>query len=224
MAAREIEQALLVGLGGDPAQRVRGRNVDQQARAVGHRRFQRVEIDRVPVAAQRVWNLSRHGVRQSDDRGAVGPGRRQQQRLIPRIERRPDRHVQRLHAGSRDHDFAGRVDLHLVQLAVRLGDRAAQRRQSRVFGVKRVALAHGAFGRVFDVIRRRQVRFAEIEAQHALHTHRDLRQFAYAGVRHSFDGRSDARHLRYCRTGHWFDYHGGLTTMRLPCVYATWAS
>ena len=62
----------------------------------------------------------------------------------------------------------------------------ARRNEGRpaILGVVSVPVRQSVDRRAFDEIGRRQVGFAEIQTQHPLHGHGDLRQFAYAGMRH----------------------------------------
>src|SRR5262249_33159213 len=86
----------------------------------------------------------------------------------------------------------------LVQ-AVMIRQRAPQRGQSGVLGIEGESFAHEPDGRLLDVLRRRQVRLAEVEAQHAVHSHRDLRELANPGPRHALDGSGNMRHVCYSR-------------------------
>ena len=209
--AGEIEQALLFVLAGHPAERIGWRCVKQQASARGHGGFEGLEIDAVALAAEGLGNLPDFGVRHTDIGGAIGPGGGQDQGFIAGIEDAPDSHVESLDTGSGDDDLAGRVEIHALQSAVVFRDGAPQGRKTGVFRIEGVAFGHGAQGGLFDVLRGRQVRFAEVQAQNAVHGHGDLRQFPYAGMRDGLHRGCDLRHETYCRTPAGFYNDAGMT-------------
>ena len=172
--AREVEQAVLLLVGRDPAERVRRRRVEQQPRARRDGGLERVEVDDVALADENVGDLDRRRVRQPDDGGAVRPGRRQAERLVARIEQRADAQVQRLHAGGGDDDLRAGIELDVVQAAVLTGERLAQRRQARVLRVVREPVRERPRCRILDESGRGQGRLAEVEPQHVRHGHGHL--------------------------------------------------
>ncbi len=74
------------------------------------------------------------------------------------------------------------------------GDGAPERGQSGVFRVEGEAVRQRFRRRLLNVVRRRQIGFAEVEPQHAVHRHRNLSQLTDAGVRNVFDGMGERGH------------------------------
>src|SRR5215472_3563828 len=139
-------------------------------------------------------NLVDSRVRKHRVGAAVGPGWGERDGFIAWVERATNTKIQRLNAGSGDDYFGGGVDLDAMQLPIVRRDRTASGRQAGVLGVEREALVHRADGRLLNVIGRRQVGFAEVEAQYAIHGHGDLGQFADARARNLSNGGGDGRH------------------------------
>ena len=197
MPARKFQQLTLLVNRRHPAQGIGGRGVKQHARARRDRGFQSREIDLIAIAHQRLRNLDGHGIGHGDVGRAVGPGGRQHQRFIAGIEHATNGEVQRLHAGRGDHDLARCVDFHRVQLLIIAREGFAQRRQAGVFGVEREAVRHGLLRGALDELGRRQVGFAEVELQHAVHGHGDFGQFANTRMRHG-QRRGGDRRTQFC--------------------------
>ena len=87
---------------------------------------------------------------------------------------------------------------------------APERRQSRVLRVEGVAVPQRLRRRLDDVRGRREVRLAEVQAEHAVHRHRELAELADARVRHArergrerrpVDGRAQRRLGHRSRSG-----------------------
>src|SRR5262245_12376177 len=83
--------------------------------------------------------------------------------------------------------------------AIVFRERAPQRRESGVLRIERESFTHEANGCLLDELRRGQIRLAEIQAQHPVHRHRDLRQFANPGTGYTLDGSGNLRHVCYSR-------------------------
>ena len=157
MPSREIEQLLLILFARHPAQRIRGRGVQQQTSSRRDRGLERVEVDAVVVATKRLSHLPRSGVRHRHDRRAVGPGGSQHQSFVAGIEHGTQRDIQSLHTRCRDDDLGLWVQVHRLQLLVICRDCSAQRWQSGVFGVESVAVGQCAHRRLLDVLGRGQI-------------------------------------------------------------------
>ena len=176
-----------------PSQRIRWRCIEQHARARRNGSFDEIPIDLVAAVAQRLWNRHRFRVRHGHDRAAVGPGRRQDQCFIPRIEHAPDGDVQRLHARNGDHDFARGIKGHAVVPDVVIAQFFPQRQQASVGRVESKAIRQRLLRRFFNEARRRLIRLAKIKRQNIPHPERNIGQFADAGVRNSFRGMREFR-------------------------------
>ena len=183
VAPREIENALLLFFGGHPAERIGRRRIKDEARVGSDRALERVEIDAVAITAKRVGQLNHLRVIHHRVRAAVGPRRRERDGLRSWVKHRADAQVQSLHSRSRNDDLARRIEFHVLQPAIIIGERAPQRGKAGVLGVVGEAVVHGADRGLLDVIGRRHIGFTEVKAQHAIHTHGDFRQLADAGMR-----------------------------------------
>src|SRR5207245_8548618 len=89
--AAELEQPLLFADIGDPTEGIRRRGEHDEAGPRSGRGRERVEIDRVALSCQRERHLDLDGVRERDDRGAVGPSGREDYCLVASVARGADR-------------------------------------------------------------------------------------------------------------------------------------
>ncbi len=178
MFTREREQPPLLLDGCRPPERVRRRGVEQQAGARRDGRFERVEVDRVAGAVEGLRQLDGRGIGQLHDGGAVRPGGREADGLIPGVEDAADRQVERLDARGRDDHLARGIELDVVQARVLAGDRAAKRGQAGVLRVERVAVLERLHRGLLDEVGRRLIGLAEVQPQHVGHGHGHLGQLA----------------------------------------------
>ena len=157
-----------------------------QARPRADRGLERGEVDLVALAAR---------ARAEPRPGSRARARRSPRRSATPARGSPPRRPGRAPSGSRD-GAPGRPEA--VTTISRsgssstpcsrrycAGDRLAQRRQAGILGVEGVAVGERAGGRVDDEARRRQVRLAEVQPQHAVHRHRELAELADLRVRDS---------------------------------------
>src|SRR6266542_1129874 len=83
----------------------------------------------------------------------VWPCRRENDRLVARVQHRTNRDVECLDSRGRDHNVPGGIEGYPVQLVVLARDCLSQGRQTCVFGVKGIAVLKRPYGRILYILR-----------------------------------------------------------------------
>jgi hypothetical protein len=184
----------------------------------GKRGGQRVEIHGETAALADKGNLPRPRPKHLHDGRAVGPVGAEYQGFVAVVDDAADGDIQRLHARRGDQHLPRRVQVYLMKLGVFGGDGGAQAGQSRVFGVKGVAVDDGPVHCGHNVIRRGQIGFAKMETEYTFHTKGHICQLADAGGLHTGQAGSQRG------AAHWVTARSATAMASHSCARLAWDS
>lgn len=183
VAAGKIEELLLLFDGGDPAEGVGGRGVDEKAGTGREGGFELSDVNGVAVIDERLSELNRPGAVHLEDGTGVGPGGGEDEGVIAGINGAADADVEGLDAGVGDNDFVFRIERDALMTLVIAGDGFAGGEEPGVGRVIGEAVVHRLGGGVLEELRGGQVGLAEIEFQDVVHRHGYFGQLTDTGVR-----------------------------------------